>query len=104
MLDSVPTTATRQIVECTGHSNVIRAAGGKSKTIILQANATVSGASLTANAQPVLVGVGSDPGTTTAFNGFLLGPGEMMVLALDDTGSLYFRGAAGDKIFITALH
>lgn len=104
MLDSFPTSATRQTISCTGHGNVIQAAGGSAKTIILQANATVSGASLTANAQPVLIGVGSDPGTSTDFNGFILGPGEQMVLALSDTGSLYFRGASGDKIFITALY
>jgi len=94
---------TRQRITCTGHSNVIRAAGGKCKKVFIQAKATSSGASLTGNTDMILLGVGSDPGTTTAFNGLMLAAGVMLTLEIDDLSQLYFRGANGEEVFLTPV-
>ena len=101
---SLPVTGnTSQRITCTGHANVLNAAGGKCKTVFIQAKGTSTGASLTGNTDAVLIGIGSDPGTSTAFKGVMLFAGDMITLAIDDLSKLYFRGANGDEVFLTPI-
>ena len=101
---SLPVTGnTSQRIACTGHANAIQAAGGKCKTVFIQAKMTSSGGSLTGNTDVVLMGIGGDPNTGASFKGIQLSAGDMLTLAIDDLSKLYFRGASGDEVFLTPI-
>lgn len=106
---SNPRNGRHQRVTCTNFTTPVQAAGGDCKTVQIQARPPVAGTSggaTTANSDQVIVYISATTPTaltSSTFNGLVLGPGDVVTLAIADTSLIWVLGASGDSVNITVL-
>ena len=111
MDQATPRSGFSQRVTCTGFGSPVNAAGGKAKTVIIQARQATpgtTGAATTANADNVFVYIqantpGAAGGAGTTHSGICLAPGDVLTVAIEDTGLIWVSGTSGDSVNIVAI-